>query len=109
LWYPGQSHIWKRGGFTVPRETTEQAVQDAAPNYRKKYGEFLESQEGGGFVVLGFDGPHLDEGVVARGVTDPDRRRYVLWAQVRRRPVTIVVDAPDADIPIYQNAGFRLK
>lgn len=106
LYCAGQTHIWKRGSFTVPAEVSEQTVQDAAHRYKKKFGEALEKQ---GFEVLGFDGPRVDDGVVMNALADPDRRCYRLWAKVRRRPVVATVDVSDTDIPLFLEAGFRHK
>ena len=106
LYHPKQTHIWRRASFTVPAEAPEQLVQDAGHLYRQRFGEALEKQ---GFTILGFDGPHVDEGMVMGALTDPDRRRYKLWAKVCRRPVTVTVDVPDKDVPLYLQCGYKLK
>lgn len=105
VWTPDQKFVWEKFVFTVPAHCTEQQVQDAADKYKRKAGAALEFQ---GFTVLGFEGPEVNRGVVAQGTTPPDRRPYVLYAKVTRRPQTIRVDVPDEDIAIYQKAGFKL-
>ena len=106
LWRPGQMFVWRRGSFTVPSEVSEQRVQDEAYKYRKKFGAFLELE---GFTVLGFDGPHHDTGMMATGMTAPDRRSYRLWAKVTRRPVVVHMDTPDADVPMMAKLGWKLN
>jgi hypothetical protein len=108
LWFPGQTHIWRRGSFTVPIETTEEQVQDASDKYKKRMGEHLESKAGGSYRVLGFDGPMEDKSILTEAMTPPDRRAYVLWAKVRRRPVTLKVDVPDHMVPEFQAKGYKL-
>ncbi|MDA1188801.1 MAG: hypothetical protein O2854_03880 [Chloroflexi bacterium] len=104
LWTPRQTHIWKSATFTVPIEVTEERVRFSADKYRLKFGKALETQ---GYNVLHMEQPKEDRSVAAAGTTDPDRRRYQIWAKVTRRPVEIRVDVPDADIPIYEKAGFK--
>lgn len=96
---------WEKAVFSVPGDVTEEEVAFAAPKYRNKFGDHLETQ---GFEVLGMDGPTRDGSVLGVGITAPDRRRYVIWAKVRRRPVEVKVNIPDEDVPIYQEAGFKL-
>lgn len=103
---------WQRCVFTVPemvfgRPITEQDVQDRAPAYRNKAGTVMERM---GYQVLGLDGPHLDAGLPARAVNDPDRRQYVIWANVHRRPPEhYEVDVPDELVPVFQANGLTLK
>jgi hypothetical protein len=104
LWTPKQTHTWERAAFTVPDDVSEERVQDSAHKYRLRFGNALELQ---GYEVLAMGMPERDETVLARGTTDPDRRRYVIWAKVRRRPVEVKVDVPDEDIALYEKAGFR--
>lgn len=104
LWTPRQTHIWKSATFTVPVDVSDERVQFAADKYMGRFGDSLEKQE---FQVLHMGKPAEDRGVVARGMTPPDRRAYVVWAKVRRRPITITVDVPDEDIPLYEAAGYR--
>jgi len=105
IWTPAQKHVWEKAFFTVPAEVSEERVQVVGEKYRRKFGASLEQR---GFEVLGMDGPNVDRGLVAAGTTDPNRRRYVVWAKVRRHPVVVNVQAPDEDVPIYQQAGFTL-
>jgi len=104
-WKSGQSYVWQKGVFTVPVDVAEERVEFVAAKYRNRFGEALELQ---GFEVLSMDGPYRDGSVVAMGVTPPDRKRYVMWAQARRRPVEVKVDVPDEDVLLYQKAGFSL-
>lgn len=105
VWTPDQTFVWEKASYTVPGEVSEERVQATADKYKRKFGKALEFQ---GWTVLGFDGPTLDRSVIAQGLCDPDRRRYVLYAKVTRRPETITVDVPDEDVVFYQRAGFRL-
>ena len=105
-WRPGQDSVLEKCSFTVPDTVSEERVQDAGPKYRNKFGKSLEYQ---GWTVLRLDGPNLDAGMVARGITDPDRRRYVIWAEVKRRPSRYTLEVPDEDVAIYAKAGFSLN
>ena len=106
LWYPGQQHTWENASFTVPLAVSEERVQFCGAKYRLKFGNILEAQ---GFEVLGMEGPTEDRSVLAFGTTDPDRRRYIIWAKIRRRPVEFTIDVPDEDVLLYQQCGFTLK
>ncbi len=105
LWTPGQTHIWKSATFTVPDTVAEDRVQFAADKYQRKAGAAWEKQ---GFQVLQMGLPELDRGVVAEGTTEPNRRAYIIWGKVRRRPVTERIEVPDKDVPILQKIGFKL-
>ena len=105
VWTPDQAFVWEKASYTVPGEVSEERVQATGERYRRKLGKLLEWQ---GWTVLGFDGPIWDRSIISYGLTDPDRRRYVLYAKVTRRPQTITVDVPDEDVAIYQKAGFKL-
>lgn len=106
LYTPQQRWIWDKATFTVPDDVPEERVQFAADKYRRKYGDILEGQ---GFEVLEMEQPHMDEGLVAQGTVDPNRRPYVIWARVRRRPVLTTIDAGDREVPAFEKAGFRLR
>lgn len=105
-WYPGQEYTWEHAVFTVPIETSEERMHMAAAGYRNKYGRSLEAE---GWEVLGLDGPHVDTDIWAVGTCPPDRRPYVIYAKVRRRPETVTVDVPDEDVPLYEAAGYKLS
>ena len=105
LWTPGQDYTYETGSFTVPASVSEEKVEFAYSKYRNRFGEALEFQ---GFEGLEVQGPWVDNSFVARGTTAPDRRKYVLFGKVRRRPVSSTVDVPDEDVAIYEEAGFRM-
>ena len=105
IWTPAHEWVWERASFTVPKEVSEERVRLVADKYLRKFGKALEQK---GFNVLEFDGPNIDKSVVAMGMTEPDRRAYVLWAKVTRRPQIVTVNVPDEDVSLYQKAGFKL-
>ena len=105
-WRPGQRSVLEKCTFTVPDSVSEERVQDAGAKYRNVFGTSLVAQ---GWTVLQLDGPNLDDGMVARGITDPDRRRYVIWAEVKRQPSSYTFDVPDEDVAMYEKAGFSLN
>ena len=105
VWTPAQTWVWEKASYTVPNTVSEERVRDTAWRYKRKWGKSLEFQ---GWMVLEIGEPELDRSVVAFGLCDPDRRRYVIYAKVTRRPQTITLDVPDADIAIYQKAGWKL-
>jgi hypothetical protein len=105
LYTTEQTDIWDRAGFTVPANVSDERVQSKAAYYQNIFGTALELQ---GFEVLRMDPPIRDTGFVAEGTTDPDRKKYLVWAKVRRRPVEVKVDVPDEDVPIYLASGYKL-
>ena len=105
LWTPRQNFVWDKASFTVPITFSEERVQDSGDKYRFKYAKELWRQ---GFEILGMEGPYEDRSVVAVGMTDPDRRKYVIRAKVRRAPQEVRVEVPDADVSTYQQAGYKL-
>lgn len=105
MWTLEQMFVWQKASYTVPGAVSEERVQATGDKYRRKFGKSLESE---GWRVLGMEGPTLDRSVLAYGLTDPDRRRYIIYAKVTRRPETITVDVPDEDVPLYEKAGFKL-
>ncbi len=105
LWLP-HGYFWEKGVFTVPASVSEERVQSDAARYRNRLGGALEMK---GLIVLGIEGPTADTGLVGTETTDPDRRRYVLWARVKRgSPITQRFSVPDSDVAIYQAAGAKL-
>lgn len=111
FYFRGRWCIWVNGFFTVPDSISEERVQFAADRYMAKYGEILEksqSKGGSGFRVMFMQKPELDDSVVAVGVTDPDRRRYIVWAVVTRAPIKVHVEVPDEDVPLYLMHGYKL-
>lgn len=105
IWTPQQRFVWEKGSFTVPADVTEERVQFVADTYRRKFGKVLEEQ---GFEVLGMEMPHVGHDVVSVGITEPNRRRYIIWAKVRRRPIEVKVDVPDRQVAGFQRSGFSL-
>ena len=105
IWTPRQRFVWEKASFTVPADVTEERVQFVADKYRRKFGKVLEEH---GFEVLGMEMPHEGHDVVSVGITEPNRRRYIIWAKVRRRPVEIRVDVPDRQVAAFQRSGFSL-
>ena len=105
IWTPAMEYVWEKASYTVPGNITEERVQDTGAKYRNKFGKVLEAK---GFTVLRMDGPYLDTTIATVGVTDPDRRKYVIWAKVTRRPQTCTVDVPDEDVVLYAANGFKL-
>lgn len=106
LWTPAQSFIWDKATFDVPVDTPEERVQFYASKWRNIYGKRLEAE---GFTVLALDGPKVYKGELAEAIVDPDRRRYVIWAKVRRRPTLVHVDVPDAIVPGLVEDGLTLE
>lgn len=98
--------VWERASFTVPSTVPDQTVLDGpvAERYIRRFGAHLEKQ---GFEVLTMVRP---EAVRSQVLMDtPDRKRFVMWAKVRRRPVTIHFDIPDHLIEAAQQVGFKLN
>jgi len=97
--------VWEKSTFTVPASVPDERVQSCADRYQTKFGAYLKAK---GFTVLSMGKPEVDKGLLAFAMTDPDRRAYVIYAQVRRRPQTIIVDVPDGDVPLFLKLGYAL-
>ena len=110
-YFEGQTYTWETAWFTVPASVSDERVQVLGDRYRRKWGYHLETPQpyGPGFTVLYMEGPVLDTSIAGRAMTEPDRRRYVLWAKVTRAPVTTHVDVPDEDVPLFLAHGYTLK
>src|SRR3990167_7419715 len=78
IWTPAQTFVWEKASYTVPNSVSEERVRDTAWRYKRKWGKSLEFQ---GWTVLEMGEPELDRSVVGFGLTDSDRRRYVLYAK----------------------------
>lgn len=105
LWTPKQRYIWQKATFTVPEGVSEERVQFYGDRYIRKFGAVLEAD---GFEVLEMKQPIVDHSLVAANITDPNRRPYVIWARIRRRPRTETFDMPDAAVPDLLKAGLKL-
>lgn len=102
---------WQKIRFSVPEwvgqhPVTEADVQDKVPHFRNKAGAFLERE---GYRVLYIEGAVVDNGAIARAGTDPDRRAYVMWARVERRPIEYHMDIPDEDVETALAGGMKLN
>ena len=102
LWHPKQNGVWESAVFTVPHDTTQDKVDFHAHKYMQRAGEAWEHQ---GFTVLKLTKPAPDK--VPMGV-DPDRKRYVMWGFLRRKPQEITVEVPDAAVPTLTRQGMNL-
>lgn len=98
-------YVWEKSGFTVPANVPNERVQFKGEHFRRKFGDYLVAK---GFTVIKMEGPVEDHGLLATGTTAPDRRAYVIYAKVTRRPIVVRVDVLDEDVPIYQQSDFRL-
>lgn len=98
-----QGGLWERRIFTVPKDTPEERVQFHADRYMKRAGDSLEME---GFQVIYMKRPHIDRCPYPE---DGDRKRYVIMAWVRRRPVELTMDIPEEMIPSALASGMRFK
>lgn len=95
--------FWERRVFTVPTDTPEERVELVADRYMQRAGDSLERE---GFRVIYMQKPHLDR---CPYLEDEDRKRYVIMAWVRRRPVEITMDIPEVMIPSALASGMQLN
>ena len=97
-----QNGVWERASFTVPDSVSEERVQFHADKYQRKFGDHLE---GVGFTVVAMTEPEIDTGSLP---VDPDRRRYIIWAWVRRRPIIAHMEVEDEAVPTLLKLGMSL-
>lgn len=90
--------------FQVPKDLSEERIRFDADKFQRKFGKHLEAQ---GFTVLAMSQPVLDRRPHVRCA--PDRKQYAILAVCRRRPVTHIIDVPDAAVPGLLAKGMRLK
>ena len=102
--------VWERAWFSVPSTVNEERVQFAADKYMRKFGNWLEAK---GFTVLAMRKPVAEPNKDLRALwakesmDGPDRRRYVIWAWCRRRPIDVVMWVPDSAVAQMQGLGMR--
>lgn len=96
--------LWRSATFTVPEEVGEDRVRFAADRYQRKFGNQLEAE---GFDVRLMAEPEVDKRR-STTLTPEDRRAYVIWAWVKRRPVDFHVEIPDDYVPAMEDVGLRL-
>lgn len=105
-WSEKRPFYWEKVVYTVPADVSNARVHEQDAHFRNKGGRIMEDVYG--LTVLAVDGPHRDKGLVARMTTDQDRQRYFIWYKVTRPPVSQRFEIPDADVPMYEAAGYRL-
>ena len=94
--------VWERGSFTTPLSVSEDRVQGSAGKYMVRVGNHLELQ---GFTVLYMTKPTR----VTNEPVDEDRKKYVMYAWCRRRPIGINMDIPDNQVAAMLDLGMKLK
>lgn len=68
----------------------------------RRFGDHLEAQD---FKVKAMSTPEEYRGKIP---VDEDRKRYVIWAYISRRPVVHTIDIPDMSVPAMQRLGMNL-
>ena len=96
----GSAEEWAT--FDVPIDTAEDRIHIYGDRCMRWFGEHLEKQ---GFQVKLMSTPQKYDG---QQPVDPDRKRYIIWANVTRRPVVHTIDVPDMSIPAMQRLGMKL-
>lgn len=98
-----QGGAWESVRFTVPSDIPDEDVQArVSDKYMRVAGEFWEKN---GFTVLHVKRPKLYEGNLP---IDADRRGYIVWGWLKRRPVEHTIDVPEAYIPKFEGMGMKL-
>ena len=98
--------VWERASFTVPSDVPDERVVEGsvADRYMRKFGAHLEAQ---GFRVLMMVRPERVNSQIL--MNTPDRKRFVIWAQVSRRPQELHFEIPDHLVEAAKKAGLRLS
>ena len=104
---------WETGSFEVPVGTLDALIQEKAAFYRKVYADKIERK---GLLlcwpteVVAMEGPYPDDHPVLKDCgIDPDRKRYILRALVKREPRSFGFIVPDAMAAQYEASGYRRK
>lgn len=98
--------MYETAVFTVPSSVPDERVQFVSNKYMVRAGHQLENQ---GFQVLSMTRPVADKRPHIKHSTPPDRRAYIMYAAVRRRPETIHIDVPDNAVKEMQATGMKLQ
>ena len=93
--------------FTVPKTVSHERVVEGrvAERYKIRFGEYLERQ---GFMILDMSEPILAP-ISIQEFEPPDRRRYRMYARVKRKPITLVYSIDDRLVSAALKVGFKLK
>ena len=97
---------WERASFDVPATVPDEVVQTKAGVYMARFGQHLERQ---GFIVLDILRPVVADSTDHKLFSQPDRRRYHIFALVTREPRTVSYDIPDYAVPQMQKVGLSLQ
>ena len=97
-----ENGVWERASFTVPLPTSEEKVQWHAGTYQNRFGKHLERQ---GFTVLKMTPPSR----ITNEPVDDDRKKYAIYAWVRRRPSTFTLEVPDEKVLAMMSLGMKLN
>jgi len=93
--------FWERATFTVPVTTSDERVKLVEAKYMRRAGEVFEKE---GFTVIKMLKP---QATLRRPVSG--RRRYDIFAFLRRTPVEIVSTVPDEIVPELLKSGYKEK
>ena len=102
LWHPNQKGVWESAKYTVPVNTPEDKIDFHADKYVQRAGEAYEKR---GFQVLQMEKPRPDKMPIG---VEPDRKSYVIWIYVRRKPQQVTINVPDASVPTLLRQGMKL-
>ena len=102
----GRPSFWKTGYFDVPITYSEEQVRWIAPKYLRRFGEYLELE---GFTVLQMLPPQASGEISQHLFSQPDTKRWTIFARVTRQPQTIHVDIPDYAVPEMEKVGLTLQ
>ncbi|NIR13677.1 MAG: hypothetical protein GWN86_06905 [Desulfobacterales bacterium] len=88
----------------MPKSTTNEQIDFHADKYQRKFGNHLEAQ---GYNVLAMGMP--EENPKAFPSLPEDRRGFIIWARVSRRPQEIHIDIPDNAVEEVEKLGLKLN
>lgn len=104
LLIPGANgHLWEKGLFTAPADIPVDKVLAKGDVYRLWYGKQLEKQ---GWSIVEMRGPFEYTGGMK---CDPDRKQYIIYAHVKRRPRLVVETIHDSNVAWAQAQGYKVK
>ena len=104
-WYP-----WRSVRLSAPIDTPDERVVGADRQKWRNKAAAAVLKEDPERVILQVAGPFRDKSLLAEGITDPDRKSFLVWFQYKVRPKEVTLkDVPDEQVPLMQQLGWKVK
>ena len=104
-WYP-----WRSVRLGAPADVPDERVVGTDRQKWRNIAAKAVLKEDPKRVILQTVGPFRDKSLLAEGITDPDRKSFLVWFQYKVRPQEVTMkDVPDEQVPLMQQLGWKVK